>query len=184
MKPGIPLLSLLAVVPFVVPRAALAAEGPRDRETDHLDAFDDGGPRSLGVLVNPAGVLLGVFGVEADVLLTDLAALSVEGDWFSLGGTSAYGATAGVALFPQQVAFHGLYLHPQLSLMRATDGSASASLLGGGATLGWEWTLRVGLTLRAGGGAMFAHVLQSEGSASFALDGLRPMADGSVGWVF
>jgi hypothetical protein len=190
MKPGIasllllPIVGAAAAITVALPRRALAAESPRDRETDHLDAFDDGGPRGFGLLVNPAGVLLGVFGVEADVLLTDLAAVTAEGDWVSLGSTTAFGATLGVALFPQQVPFHGLYFHPQLSLMRASDGDAGASLLGGGATVGWEWTLRVGLTLRIGGGAMFSHVIASEGAGSFALDGLRPMADGSVGWVF
>jgi hypothetical protein len=80
MKTRITLPWLLSALLSFVPRLAHAAESPRDRETDHLDAFDDGGPRSFGLMLNPAGVLFGVFGAEADVLLGDVAAVSAEGD--------------------------------------------------------------------------------------------------------
>jgi hypothetical protein len=186
MKLGITLSLLLSLVTLGCP--ARAAESPRDKETDHLDAFDDGGPRSFGLLLNPAGVLLGDFGLEADVLLGDVAAVSVEGDWYALGpglggGTTAYGVTLGLPLFPQRIPFHGMVVHPLLSLDRASAGGATADVFGAGATLGWEWTLRVGLTFRVGGGAMFSHVVASAGT-SLALDGVRPLADGTMGWVF
>ena len=189
MKLGIAVFALLCTLPSLplgLARAARAAEGPRDRETDHVDAFDDGGPRSFGLLVNPAGVLFGVFGLEGDLLLADWAAVSAEGDFISYGGgATAFGATLGLPLFPQRVPLHGFYLHPRLSLARATTGTGeTAGLLGGGATMGWEWTLRVGLTLRVGGGAMVQHVLASGDGAALPLEGLRPIADGNVGWVF
>jgi hypothetical protein len=173
----------LCVLPLL-PGLARAAETPRDRETDHLDAFDDGGPRGFGLMLNPAGVLLGVFGAEADVLLGDVAAVSAEGDWVSIGSTTAFGATLGLPLFPQRVPFHGLVIHPQLSLARATGDGATADLVGAGATLGWQWTLRVGLTFRVGGGAMFSHVVSGDGAGSLALEGVRPVVDGTIGWVF
>lgn len=178
------LLPLLLSALFLVAPTAHAAESPRDCETDHFDAFDDGGPRSLGLLVNPAGLLFGVFGAEADVLLGDVAAVSVEGDWVSVGGTTAFGATLGLPLFPQRVPFHGLVIHPQLSLTRATGDGATADSIAAGATLGWQWTLRVGLTFRVGGGAMFSHVVSGDGSGSLVLEGVRPVADGTLGWVF
>ncbi len=187
MKTRITLPWLLSALLFnflFLPRLAYAAESPRDRETDHLDAFDDGGPRSFGLMLNPAGVLFGVFGAEADVLLGDVAAVSAEGDWVSVGGTTAFGATLGLPLFPQRVPFHGLVIHPQLSLARATGDGATADLIGAGATLGWQWTLRVGLTFRVGGGAMFSHVVAGDGAGSLVLEGVRPVADGTIGWVF
>src|ERR1700684_2302955 len=64
---------------------ARAAEGPGDVETDHLDAFDDGGPPSFGVLVNPLGALVGTFAAEGDFALGHAAALSAEGNWTSVG---------------------------------------------------------------------------------------------------
>lgn len=179
MKLGIAALLLTCLVAG----RAEAAEGPQDRETDHLDAFDDGGPRTFGLLVNPAGVLFGVFGAEGDFLLGDVAAVSAEGDYESLGGTTAFGGTVGLPLFPQGIPFHGMYLHPRVSFVRATGGGQTAWLLGGGATIGWEWTLRVGLTIRAGAGAMFSGPVAGDG-AGLALDGVHPMVDGTLGWVF
>jgi len=176
-------LSLLGALCLAI-TPARAAETPRDRETDHLDAFDDGGPRSFGLLVNPAGMLLGVFGAEVDVLLGDVAAATVEGDWLSNGGVTGYGGTFGLSLFPQRVPFHGLVLRPQLSLARVDSDGSTAELFGAGATIGWEWTLRVGLTFRVGGGAAFTHVVGGDAAASAGLEGVRPLADGTVGWVF
>jgi hypothetical protein len=186
MKTRITLPLLLSAL-LLATGPAHAAESPRDRETDHLDAFDDGGPRSFGLMLNPAGVLLGVFGAEGDLLLGDVAAVSAEADWVSVGSTTAFGATLGLPLFPQRVPFHGLVVHPMLSLVRATSGGATADLFGAGATLGWQWTLRVGLTFRAGGGAMFSHVVAGAGaggSGGLGLEGVRPVADGTIGWVF
>jgi hypothetical protein len=171
------------LIAFLASAPARAAEGPHDRETDHLDAFDDGGPRTFGLLVNPAGVLFGVFGAEADFLLGDVAAVSAEGDYTALGGTTALGATIGMPLFPQGVPFHGMVLHPMLSAARATGNGSTAWLLGGGATIGWQWTLRVGLTFRAGAGAMFTGPVSGD-AAGLAVAGVRPVADGTVGWVF
>jgi len=168
---------------FLAPAPALAAEGPNDRETDHLDAFDDGGPRTFGLLVNPAGVLFGVFGAEADFLLGDVAAVSAEGDYYALGGTTALGGTLGMPLFPQGVPFHGMVVHPMLSAVRATGSGSTAWLLGGGATIGWEWTLRIGLTFRAGAGAMFSGPVSGD-ATGLAIAGVRPVADGTLGWVF
>src|SRR6202041_534958 len=110
------LASLLGASPF-----AAAAEDRADRETDHLDAFDDGGPRSVGLLLNPGALTLGTFAAEGDFVLGDAAALSVEGDWISTPGTTAYGAMVGVPLFPWRVVFHGLYLHPRALLGRGTS---------------------------------------------------------------
>lgn len=163
---------------------ARAAETRQDVESDHLDAFDDGGPRTLGLLVNPLALALGGVSAEGDLVLGDTAAMSVEGALASVGGTTAYGASLGLPIYPWRLVFHGFYVHPRLTWARATtaDG-ASVDVLGGGATMGWQCTWRFGLTLRVGAGVAYGRPL-SDPAPSVAVAGLRPLLDGSVGWVF
>jgi hypothetical protein len=186
MKTGIPVAFAWFLLVLVVGRPApvAAAEGVRDRETDHIDAFDDGGPRSFGLLLNPLALALGTVAVEGDVVLGDAAALSVEGDWMSAGGASAYGLTLGVPLFPWRIIFHGFYVHPRALAARASSDGISSEVLGIGGTLGWQHTFRFGLSLRVGGGAVYEVALGQVAGASFAVTGVRPLLDGEVGWVF
>ena len=168
------------------PRQARAAETRHDLETDHIDAFDDGGPRSFGLLANPLALAVGTLGVEGDLVLGDVGAMSLEGDLMSVGDTTAYGAAVGFPLYPWRLVFHGFYFHPRVTWVRATSASspaASVDVVGGGATVGWQWTWRFGLTLRAGAGAAYAIAL-SDAAPNVAVAGLRPLLDGSVGWVF
>jgi hypothetical protein len=176
----------LAVLLVVVSggRFASAAEGKADRETDHLDAFDDGGPRSFGLLLNPAALVLGTAAAEGDFVLGDAAALSVEGDWTSAGSASAYGVAVGVPLFPWRVIFHGFYVHPRLMAAHATSDGSAADVVGIGGSLGWQHTFRFGLSLRGGGGAAYAVTLGQDNPASLGITGVRPLLDGEVGWVF
>ena len=108
----------------------------------------------------------------------------MEGDWTSLGATSAYGVTAGVPLFPWRILFHGFYLHPRVMAAYATTRDVSADIVGGGGTLGWQHTFRFGLSLRVGGGAAYAVAVGQENAASLGFTGVRPLLDGEVGWVF
>jgi len=181
MKPIALALCALAVLAVVSP--ARAAETRHDVETDHIDAFDDGGPRSFGLLVNPLAAALGTFGAEGDFVLGDAAALSVEGDWLSTGGTTGYAATVGLPIFPWRMIFHGFYVHPRAMAALVTSGGASFDVLGIGGTAGWQHTWRFGLTLRAGGGVEYDHVLGPD-SGSVGTLGLRPLLDGEIGWVF
>jgi hypothetical protein len=186
MKTG-PSAALAGVLLALVvgrPATAVAAEGRGDRETDHIDAFDDGGPRSFGLLFNPLALVLGTMAVEGDFVLGDAAALSVEGDWMSVAGASAYGLTVGVPLFPWRVVFHGFYVHPRAMAAYAMNGGLSADVVGIGGSLGWQHTFRFGLSLRVGGGAAYEVALGQDAGASFAVTGVRPLLDGDVGWVF
>jgi hypothetical protein len=178
------LAGLLCVLTVGRPAPAEAAEGRADRETDHIDAFDDGGPRSFGLFFNPAALVLGTMAVEGDFVLGEAAALSVEGDFLSAGGATAYGVTAGVPLFPWRIVFHGFYLHPRVMAARATTDGLSADVAGIGGTLGWQQTFRFGLSLRIGGGAAYEAALGQEAGASFAVTGVRLLLDGDIGWVF
>jgi hypothetical protein len=163
---------------------ALAAEGRGDRETDHIDAFDDGGPRTFGLLLNPAVLALGSFAAEGDFVLGDAAVLSIAGDWRLAGSAAAYGVTAGVPLYPWRIVFHGFYVDPRVMWAHATSESVSANVVGIGGTLGWQATWRFGLTLRCGAGAAYEVPLAEVGAASFSVAEVRPLLDGEVGWVF
>jgi hypothetical protein len=168
---------------FAVPApSARAAETADDVETDHIDAADDGGPRTWGLALSPFEADLGLVGVEVGAALGPRAVFTFEGDWLAVAPTLVYGATLGVAFFPTRFAFHGLYVHPRVEAWRA---SLAGSGLGAGGVVGYEWTAPVGATLRLGGG--LAYVAWS-GPASAAppanLTGLVPEIDAAVGWVF
>jgi hypothetical protein len=154
-----------------------------DVETDHIDAFDDGGPRTFGMLLDPAALAFGTFAAEGDLVLGDTGAMSVEGRWTALARTAAYGAAVGFPVFPWRLMFHGFYVHPRAEWARMTTAGAEADVLGAGATLGWQWTWRFGLTLRAGAGAAYDWTVSS-GAANVPIAGLRPLFDGDAGWVF
>jgi len=173
-------LSVLVLAAAAPP--ARAAETRHDVETDHLDAFDDGGPPSFALLVNPLATLLGTFGAEGDFVIGDAAALSVEGDWVLTGGTTAWAATVGLPVFPWRTIFHGFYVHPRATAAVATSAGASTDVLGIGGTAGWQHTWRFGLSLRIGGGVAYEHALGLDGGV--AILGLRPLLDGEIGWVF
>jgi hypothetical protein len=174
--------SLLAIAAAFA-RPARAAETRYDVESDHLDAFDDGGPRTFGLLANPLALAVGTLGVEGDLVLGDTAAMSVGGDLVSTGGTTAYGASVGLPIYPWRLVFHGFYVHPRLAWARATSQGASVDVFGGGATMGWQWTWRLGLTLRAGAGVAYERTVPDSGPG-VAITGVRPLLDGAVGWVF
>lgn len=183
MKLGMLVLALASAVTLASAEARADQEGA-DVETDHLDAFDDGGPRSFALLTNPASLLFGAIGAEGDLLLGDVAALSLETDWLAVGPATGASASVGVPLFPQGVALHGFYLHPRLFVARAWAAGSHADVAGIGATLGWEWTLPVGFTVRTGAGAAIDRPVGGDATAVSSLIGFRPLVDGSLGWAF
>jgi hypothetical protein len=166
----------LAAVGWSLP--VFAAEGPRDVETDHLDAYDDGGKPSVGVLANLGAPLSGALAAEIDFALGDAAVLSVEADCFCLGVPKAFGGAIGVPLFVERVRFHGLYVEPRLAAVVASSGAAAA--VGLGATAGWEETFRFGLSLKGGLGLLYETPLAGDG----LVVGIKPLVDAAIGWVF
>lgn len=183
MKPGMVVLALASAL-VAVSAQARAEESGGDVETDHLDAFDEGGPRSFALLTDPASLLFGAIGVEGDLVLGDTAALSIEADALAAGPATGASASLGVPLFPQGVALHGFYMHPRLFAARAWSAGSHADALGVGATLGWEWTLPVGFTLRLGAGAAIDRPVGGDAGVVSSLVGFRPLLDGSLGWAF
>jgi hypothetical protein len=171
-------LAFLGAVAWSVP--AFAAEGPRDIETDHLDAYDDGGKPSVALMANPGALLLGALSAEVEFALGDAAALSVEANGFGLGVSRAYGGAVGAPLFVERVRFHGLYIEPRLAAVFPSSGPASAAVVGLGATAGWQETWRFGLSLKGGLGLLYETPIRSEGLVL----NVKPLVDAAVGWVF
>jgi hypothetical protein len=163
--------------------ASRAAEGPGDVETDHLDAYDDGGKPSFGLFANAGALLAGAVAGRAEIALGDAAALALEGDYFALGAARAYGASLGTPLFVERVRFHGLYVEPRLAASVPSGASVGSAVFGLGATAGWEETWRFGLSLKGGIGLMYATTFPGEASSPVFL-GIRPLVDAAAGWVF
>jgi hypothetical protein len=182
MKRALSMTAAATVLAAALP--ARAVESRADVETDHLDAADDGGPRALGVLVHPLAIAIGWLGAEVDAACGEHVVLTLEGDarWFL--GVRGVRAVLGVALFPQRFAFHGVYVHPTFEWDRATGGGVGASALGGGATVGYAWTWPFGASVRLGGGVAYTKSVVADGTAAFAIEGLRPEIDADLGWVF
>ena len=161
----------------------LAAEGPGDVQTDHVDAYDEGGKPSVGVFANPGALLAGAISAELELALGDVAALGLEADAYAIGATRAYGAALGLPIFVERVRFHGLYVEPRVVAETASGAALSSSVVGAGATAGWEETWRFGLSLKGGIGLLWVTPLGGVGDDDLVV-GVRPLVDASVGWVF
>jgi hypothetical protein len=177
-------VGVAAVLAVALPaRRALAVETRADVETDHVDAADDGGPRAVGVVVRPLSMARGWLGGEVDAACGEKVVVSVEGDGRAYGA-SGYRAALGASFFVQRFAFHGFYLHPTAQWAHAAVPGITATAIGGGVTLGYEWTWPVGATVRLGGGASYARALVNGAGRALGIEGVDPEVDGDVGWVF
>jgi hypothetical protein len=183
MKTSIAFASVASVAAMlaIAPPAA-AAETSADVETDHIDALDDGGPRTAAIAVDPTALALGRLGAEIDVAVGENVAVSMSADVTALAVAAVVRAELGALLFLQRFAFHGLYVRPRLEWSSAAAKSASGRAIGAGATVGYEWTWPFGATLRLGGGVSYAKPLP--GGGAVATEGLTPRLDANVGWVF
>jgi hypothetical protein len=181
-SPLAPAAALALAVSFA--GSARAVETRADVETDHLDAADDGGPRSAGVLVHSLPTALGSVGVEVDVAFGANAALSIEGDWLPLAAIRMTTASIGVPLFPQRFAFHGFYVHPRLEWARASAQGTAVQIGGAAVLAGYEWTWLPGATIRLSGGAAYSKAMGAAQAPSPTLVGIHPELDAALGWIF
>jgi hypothetical protein len=166
-------------------RRVWGAEGRGDVETDHIDAFDDLGPRTAGVFCGPGAVGVASsrvgFGAEVDFVLGDVAAVSIGGLWLPFA-EDGYRVSVGTPIFAWAVPFHGLYLHPRVTLDHRAAAGGSLDIAGVSMTVGWERTWRPGFTMRIGSGVAYERALGVDATAAAA--GIEPVFDGSVGWAF
>ena len=196
----------LAVAPAPLPPTGVS-EAPlpppfEPARSADVDAFRFPG-KSVGVFVSPLGLLFGVVGAELDFKLASFATLNVGGSYLHRTArasdyattTDAFSGELGAQFYPFGRAFHQLYIYPRVSYGRASavetgprslDASAVSTVLGAGATVGYQWTYDSGFSLRLGGGAMyFSAVGRDDGSTvEIALSGVLPAIDASLGWTF
>jgi hypothetical protein len=180
--PSRPLAIALAAGLVSIATRAGALETPRDVETDHVAARDDGAFPAIAVLLHPVAMATGWFGAEVDVALGDHVMVSVEGE--ARAGSRSHGdrAAGGMAFFLSR-AFDGLYLHPALEARRASVNGISGSAVGARLTAGYAWSWPLGVMLRLGGGVAYERALLGDAGAP-GLAGVRPWIDADVGWAF
>jgi hypothetical protein len=162
--------------------------------------------KNAGIYINPLAFLFGFFGAEVDFKVASIVTVNIGGTYYHrsitlLGDTTtttAYGGDVGAQIFPLGRAFNQLYVYPRVSFLGAkatetfttssgtTESSASAKLLGLGATVGYQWTYNPGFSVRLGGGVMYYTVAaKDDGNAdTISLDGVLPALDASIGWTF
>ena len=182
MKQALSIVAL-AVVLFAARRAG-AVEGRGDVESDHIDATDDGGPRTAGILVDPLLMAMGWLGAEFDAACGEHVVITAEGNGRFFGGVRGFRARVGLAIFRQRFAFHGLYVHPTFEWERATAAGLTGRGIVGAITIGYDWTWISGLTVRLGAGMGYARGTLNDGLAVFTSAGWSPAFDTNVGWVF
>jgi hypothetical protein len=179
MKPPLARTVALAAV-IVLASPARAAESRADVETDHIDAVDQGGPRTLRLAVQPFSPAVGLAQAEVDVALAEHVALSTALGWVVAPGGSGYRASVGLPVYPLRDAFHGIYLHPRVEWTHLSF----ASSVGGALSLGYAWTWPFGATTSFGAGLAYARGSAEQAGAVVAFGSFQPRIDGAVGWLF
>ena len=178
----------LAVALLASAKLASADDPPTfaDRADEDIREAD----RTWGILLNPLAAAMGVYGGEADFVLSRFAALAVEGDLYWRGNTTGMAVGTGLVVYPLGSAFHQLYFEPRLVYARPLSEPIanlnwSTDVVGLGVTAGWQWTWDYGFSLRVGGGAMdYFGGTRRGGSTRVLALGPQPVLDGSLGWTF
>ena len=161
---------------------------------------------TMGIYFNPLSILFGYYGLELDFSPQRLYSINVGAYYYShsvgMTGfadvkTTAYEADLGVQFFlTGQKPLHGFYVYPRIAYAKAKaemtfEGStagAEASLIGLGATLGYQWNWQP-FSLRLGGGAMdYIGSAKSTGdsttSVELSMKGVAPLIDLTIGFAF
>lgn len=181
MKSALTALAMAGMLTTAQPAGAV--ESRTDVETDHIDAKDDGGPRSVGVLLHPATLATGWYGGEVDVALNEHSVIGFEGDGLFAWVHGVHVALGGAYFFRRS--FRGFYVRDTVDWARAAAGGVADRGFGTSFTLGYAWTWSVGPTLRLGGGFRVAQadVIGAQPSP-IAVDGVGLKVDADLGWVF
>jgi hypothetical protein len=182
------LLGSMLVLSALAASASAKASDDVPTFADRSNADIEDADRTLGILINPLAVAIGVYGGDVDFVLGKHFAASVEGDLYNLNGTTSTAFGGGLLFYPN-VAFHGFYLEPRVAYARPlSEGLVhfdwNSDVLGLGATAGWQWTWDYGFTARLGAGGMYFLGSSSPSSNAVALSGPQLVMDGSIGWTF
>ncbi len=154
---------------------------------------------AVGIFFNPLSIAFGFYGLELDFAPMRALSVNLAGEYYSHSvsafgfevKTSAYEVNLGVQIFltghrPMQ----GAYIYPRFAYAKAKaeetgSTTAEASLIGVGATAGYQWNWQP-FSLRLGGGLMHYSATASAeaGSPEISLAGTLPALDLTLGFVF
>lgn len=163
-----------------------------DDEAEEEDTKPRGEPAANAeILVNPLGLLFGMFNAEVGVGLTDNLSVNMNGSYwsFELGDVdlTAYGGGAGVQFFFTGQLYHGWFIYPsfQFARARATSGDLSAQATAYGLTTlaGYQWDWKP-FTLRLGAGFSYFSGTASGDDIETGFNGASPALDASLGFTF
>jgi hypothetical protein len=166
-------------------RTAAAAEELTDEEL------------AVGVFLNPLAMVLGYYGAELAISPMHLLSVNIGGWAYSndSGGveTTGWSLEGGPQFFVTgDRPMHGMYVYPRLSYATAEAknevAEASATLVGLGSTVGYQWNWQP-FAFRVGGGLMYYSVVaEGDGGSGddpeISLEGVAPAIDLTIGFVF
>ena len=146
---------------------------------------------SVAVVANPLGLLFGFYNVDVGVAVTDKLSANFAGHYWSLDflgvETKAWGAGIGAQYFFYGNVFQGAFVYPALEIARTSitigDFSASGTLFGPSAIVGYQWNFHP-FTVRVGGGGQYLLGDVSGQNYKSSLQGIDFKLDGSIGLAF
>ena len=186
------MLSAGSVASAQVPDPEAAAPSPVVQSVPFPAQTED--KFTMGVFFNPISILFGFYGLELDFSPQRLFSINVSATYYNneiLGvKTSAYGGDIGVQFFlTGDRPMNGLYLYPRVAYAKAKasagDVSAEASLIGLGATVGYQWNWQP-FSMRLGGGVIdyMGGTSNNAGAPNISLRGTMPAVDFTIGFAF
>lgn len=146
---------------------------------------------AVGIAVHALPIASGFYGVGADLALNDWMAVGVVAQYYRRTRDVAWsggGAEVGAQFFVVGSVFRGLYVAPRIALHSIGSDDARVGgrrwVPGGGATVGFQWAARVGLSIRVGVGFAVRSGSVESDRVSAPFDGAAVLGDGAIGWVF
>jgi hypothetical protein len=147
---------------------------------------------AVGLFFNPAALAFGYYGLELDISPIRLLSINMAGSYYSRDITTAYEVDGGLQFFlTGDRPMKGAYLYPRVAYASAKAEQygikATASLIGFGATAGYQWNWQP-FALRLGGGFIYYNAVGEGGdgdsSVKVGMDGIAPALDLALGFVF
>jgi hypothetical protein len=152
-------------------------------------------PARMAIGINPVGLIFGLFIGEFDYGLSDQLSLNINGSYWNILDTTAWGVGVGAQYFISDVAasgplYQGFYVYPSLQISSVDvstsifgiEASSSYVAVAPEVVAGWQIDWRP-FTMRLGAGAAY-YIGSAKDGFDSALSGFRFVADGTIGVTF
>lgn len=169
-------------------------KGSDDNAHTHDDAESEVPVFQRGAVALSAHLLpisTGFYGIGGDVALNSWLSVGLVAQYYRRNHDvpwSGAGAELGAQLFIVGSVFRGLYLSPRVALHSINSDDPRAAgrrwVPGGGATIGFQWAGKIGLSFRVGIGVNARRGRVDGDTVTVPFDGVGVAADGAIGWVF